>query len=118
VEGIVAAVGEVFIAIAAAVLEIFLYIIAASIRPWRYILSSKFRERTNQQFIGKSIFVKLWFLFLGSIAAILGLVVIGLIVWFLVATFQRPTQIDKQETILNIGGQLLEQFRKHKEGNP
>jgi hypothetical protein len=111
-EGIAAIVADAFIAIAAGVLDLFVRIVVASIRPWRYLLSRSFRERTNQQFIGKNLFIKGWFLFWGSIVAFLSLVVMGAIIWFFVSLFHEPEPGAKQKTIQGIENIIFERFKR------
>jgi hypothetical protein len=95
-------------------------VIAASIRPWRYVFSESFRERTHQQFIGKNLFIKVWFLLWGGIAVLASLAIIAAIIWLLISWYQapKPEPDTKQKAIENIENLILEQVKKRKERSP
>jgi hypothetical protein len=96
VEGIIAPLVEVVVAIAAVVLELCLWILIASIRPWRYVLSSAYRAEVREQMDGRGWLYRTAFLFGGFAALLLSVAV----VYFLTKILFPPPEPTLRENVV------------------
>jgi hypothetical protein len=103
VEGIVAPLVEMAVALVSVLLEVCFWVLVASARPWRYVLSSSYRTQVDTQMKERSGLYRGVYL-LGGTAALLSSIVV---LFVLVRLFFPPPELTVREKVIQKAEQML-----------